>query len=104
MKGCTRTPPPSWQLTRPRRSPWASGTVRPTQKDNELQARINRATGDYQRMNHREPDADSRRLIRTKEGAQYFRELNGRNPADKEELGKFITAQTKPAAPDRRRL
>ncbi|NHW49219.1 relaxase domain-containing protein [Paenarthrobacter sp. MSM-2-10-13] len=68
------------------------------QKDNELQARINRATGDYKRMNHREPDADNRRLIRTKEGAQYFRELNGRNPADKEELGKFITAQTKPAA------
>jgi hypothetical protein len=34
---------------------------RPTQKDNELQARINRATGDYQRMNHREPDADTRR-------------------------------------------
>lgn len=71
---------------------------KPNQKDNELQARINRATGDYQRMNHREPDADTRRLIRTKEGAQYFRELNGRNPADKEELGKFITAQTKPAS------
>ncbi|AOY74419.1 conjugal transfer protein TraA (plasmid) [Arthrobacter sp. ZXY-2] len=71
---------------------------RTQQKDNELQARINRATGDYQRMNHREPDADNRRLIRTKEGAQYFRELNGRNPADKEELGRFITNQTKPAA------
>lgn len=71
---------------------------KPNQKDNELQARINRATGDYKRLNHREPDADNRRLIRTKEGAQYFRELNGRNPADKEELGKFITAQTKPAA------
>jgi conjugative relaxase-like TrwC/TraI family protein len=71
---------------------------RPTQKDNELQARINRATGDYQRMNHKDPDADNRRRIRTKEGAQYFRELNGRNPGDKEELGKFITAQTKPAS------
>ncbi|MFB0840482.1 MobF family relaxase [Arthrobacter sp. E44] len=71
---------------------------KPNQKDNELQARINRATGDYKRLNHREPDADNRRLIRTREGAQYFRELNGRNPANKEELGKFITAQTKPAA------
>jgi conjugative relaxase-like TrwC/TraI family protein len=71
---------------------------RPTQKDNELQARINRATGDYQRINHKDPDADNRRRIRTKEGAQYFRELNGRNPGDKEELGKFITAQTKPAS------
>jgi len=71
---------------------------RPTQKDNELQARINTATGDFQRMNHREPDADARRVIRTKEGAQYFRELNGRNPGDKEELGRFITAQTKRAS------
>ncbi|KQR64056.1 hypothetical protein ASF98_11115 [Arthrobacter sp. Leaf337] len=71
---------------------------KPTQKDNELQARINTATGDYRRMNHKEPDADARRLIRTKEGALYFRELNGRNPSDKEELGRFITAQTKPAS------
>jgi conjugative relaxase-like TrwC/TraI family protein len=33
-----------------------------------------------------------------KEGAQYFRELNGRNASDKEELGRFVTAQTKPAS------
>lgn len=71
---------------------------KPTQKDDELQKRINTAIGDFRRLNHREPDADNRRLIRTKEGAQYFRELNGRNPSDKEELGKFITAQTKPAS------
>ncbi|WP_432246092.1 MobF family relaxase (plasmid) [Arthrobacter sp. G.S.26] len=71
---------------------------KPTQKDDELQKRINTATGDFQRLNKREPDADARRLIRTKEGAQYFRELNGRNPADKEELGRFITANTKPAS------
>ncbi|MDP9890014.1 conjugative relaxase-like TrwC/TraI family protein [Arthrobacter oryzae] len=69
-----------------------------SQTDNELQSRIDRGIADYTRMNHSAPDADNRRLIRTKEGAQYFRELNGRNPADKEELGKFITAQTKPAA------
>ncbi|MET3165084.1 UNVERIFIED_ORG: conjugative relaxase-like TrwC/TraI family protein [Arthrobacter sp. UYEF10] len=69
-----------------------------SQTDNELQSRIDRGMGDYTRMNHAAPDADNRRLIRTREGAQYFRELNGRNPADKEELGKFITAQTKPAA------
>ncbi|MDQ0031507.1 MobF family relaxase [Arthrobacter bambusae] len=68
------------------------------QKDNELRARVDRALGDYQRMNHREPDADTRRQIRMKEGAQYFRELNGRNPSDKEELGRFVTAQTKPGS------
>ncbi|MGC0239515.1 MobF family relaxase [Arthrobacter sp. SD76] len=49
-------------------------------------------------MNHKDPDTDARRRIRTKEGAQYFRELNGRNPADKEELGRFITAQNKPGS------
>jgi conjugative relaxase-like TrwC/TraI family protein len=68
------------------------------QKDNELRARVDRALGDYQRMNHREPDADTRRKIRMKEGAQYFRELNGRNASDKEELGRFVTAQTKPGS------
>jgi conjugative relaxase-like TrwC/TraI family protein len=68
------------------------------QKDNELKARVDRALGDYQRMNHREPDADTRRVIRMKEGAQFFRELNGRNAADKEELGRFVTAHTKPGA------
>ena len=68
------------------------------QKSSELAARIDRATGDYRRMNHKDPDTDARRRIRTKEGARYFRELNGRNPADKEELGRFITAQNKPGS------
>ncbi|MFB0839990.1 MobF family relaxase [Arthrobacter sp. E44] len=68
------------------------------QKDNELKARIDRSMGDYRRMNHTDPDADTRRLIRMKEGAQYFRELNGRNASDKEELGRFVTAQTKPGS------
>jgi conjugative relaxase-like TrwC/TraI family protein len=68
------------------------------QKDNELKARVDRALGDYQRMNHREPDADTRRVIRMKEGAQFFRELNGRNASDKEELGRFVTAHTKPGS------
>ena len=69
-----------------------------SQKENELRARIDTAMGDYRRMKHKEPDADSRRLIRMKEGAQYFRELNGRNASDKEELGRFVTAQTKPGS------
>jgi conjugative relaxase-like TrwC/TraI family protein len=69
-----------------------------SQKDNEFRSRVDRALGDFQRMNHREPDADTRRKIRMKEGGQYFRELNGRNPSDKEELGRFVTAQTKPGS------
>ena len=69
-----------------------------SQKDHELQSRINVAMGDYKRMNHTDPDADTRRRIRMKEGAQYFRELNGRNAKDKEELGRFVTAQTKPGS------
>lgn len=68
------------------------------QKENDLRARIDRAMGDYKRMNHRDPDTDTRRLIRMKEGAQHFRELNGRNASDKEELGRFVTAQTKPGS------
>ncbi|MEA5456915.1 MobF family relaxase [Sinomonas sp. JGH33] len=69
-----------------------------SQKDGELASRIGRGLGDFERMNSRAPDADERRLIRVREGAQYFRELNGRNASDKEELGRFITANTKPAS------
>lgn len=69
-----------------------------SQKDKELGSRIETAMADYKRMNHKDPDADNRRLIRMKEGAKYFRELNGRNASDKEELGRFVTAQTKPGS------
>lgn len=69
-----------------------------SQKDNELAKRIQTAMNDYERINHGKPDPDNRRLIRMKEGAIYFREMNGRNPTDKEELGRFVTAQTKPGS------
>ncbi|WP_417235521.1 MobF family relaxase [Arthrobacter sp.] len=68
------------------------------QADNVLNGRIKTAMDDFERLEKRAPGPDDRRLIRTREGAQHFRELNGRNPKDKEELGRFITAQTKPAA------
>ncbi|WP_113719740.1 MobF family relaxase [Arthrobacter dokdonensis] len=68
------------------------------QKNAELAGRITTALGDYERMNHTEPDADTRRKIRMKEGARYFREVNGRNPSDKEELGRFVTAETTPGS------
>nr|AXV46671.1 conjugal transfer protein TraA, relaxase [Arthrobacter sp.] len=68
------------------------------QGDNVLSARIKTAMGDFERIEKRAPGPDDRRLIRTRVGAVYFRELHARNPKDKEELGRFITAQTKPAA------
>ncbi|MGO2533421.1 MobF family relaxase [Arthrobacter rhombi] len=68
------------------------------QGDNTLSARISTAMGDFERLEKRAPGPDDRRLIRSREGAIRFRELNARNPKDKEELGRFITAQTKPAS------
>ncbi|MBM7781871.1 MobF family relaxase [Arthrobacter tumbae] len=67
-------------------------------KENVLSGRIATRMGDFQRLQHREPDVDERRLIRTKAAGEYFRELHGRNAKDKEELGRFMTAQQKPAA------
>ena len=69
-----------------------------TQNENILHHRINTALGDFERLQHRAPGVDERRVIRAKVGAQYFRELHGRNPASKEELGRFISQQMHPAA------
>ncbi|GAA5226055.1 MobF family relaxase [Paeniglutamicibacter antarcticus] len=68
------------------------------QGENVLGSRINTAMGDFERMEKRSPGPDDRRLIRSRVGAVYFREMHARNPKDKEELGRFITAQTKPAS------
>lgn len=68
------------------------------QAENVLGGRIKTSLGDFERLQKREPGPDDRRQIRAREGAIYFRELNARNPKDKEELARFITAQTKPAA------
>ncbi|WDD26925.1 MobF family relaxase (plasmid) [Clavibacter michiganensis subsp. michiganensis] len=61
-----------------------------------MQGRIKDGYDTFQRLNGHEPDAEERRLIRAREGAQAFRDAKGREPADKEELGKFITAATRP--------
>ncbi|QIS43578.1 relaxase domain-containing protein (plasmid) [Clavibacter capsici] len=61
-----------------------------------LQGRIQAGYDTFQRLNGHEADAEERRLIRAREGAQAFRDAKGREPADKEELGKFITAATRP--------
>ncbi|WP_420367156.1 MobF family relaxase [Curtobacterium sp. L1-20] len=64
--------------------------------ENTLQGRIQAGYATFQRMQGHEPNTEERRLIRTREGAQAFREAKGREPADKEELGRYITAATRP--------
>ncbi|WP_104259680.1 MobF family relaxase [Rathayibacter tritici] len=65
-------------------------------KDTELGARIRDAYAAFERVEHRAPDLEERRRIRVREGAQVFREQKGREPFDKEELGRFITAAQRP--------
>ena len=62
----------------------------------DLRQQIETGYSDFTRMNHRAPNAEERRVIRVREGAQAFRTAKGRQPADKEELGRFITAATRP--------
>ncbi|MGA1813712.1 MobF family relaxase [Frondihabitans sp. 4ASC-45] len=61
-----------------------------------LRAAIDEGYARFQRTEHREPDVEERRAIRVREGAQAFRQAKGRPPADKEELGRFITAASRP--------
>jgi len=61
-----------------------------------LRAAIDEGYARFERTEHREPNADERRAIRVREGAQAFREAKGRPPGDKEELGRFITAASRP--------
>jgi len=61
-----------------------------------LRGAIDEGYARFLRTEHREPNADERRAIRVREGAQAFREAKGRPPADKEELGRFITAASRP--------
>jgi len=63
-----------------------------------LRAAIDEGYARFERTEHREPNADERRAIRVREGAQAFREAKGRPPADKEELGRYITAASRPKA------
>ena len=66
------------------------------QGNSGLRAAIDEGYARFERTEHREPTADERRVIRVREGAQAFREAKGRPPADKEELGRFITAASRP--------
>lgn len=50
----------------------------------------------YQRVQHRAPNKDAKAEIRGRVAGQVFRETHGRDAANSAELGRFITAQTKP--------
>jgi conjugative relaxase-like TrwC/TraI family protein len=65
-------------------------------KDNALSQAIGVREIDFERMQGRKPTAEERHRIRATAGAVMFRESHGRNPASKEELGKYITAQLRP--------
>lgn len=67
------------------------------QKDNELLGKIRDANEAFERRMKRAPSAKERQQIRARIGAVAFAKAKGRQPASKEELGKFITAATRPA-------
>jgi len=67
------------------------------QKDNALVREIREGLDSFERRFHRAPTADERRQIRARVGAVAFQKAKGRQPSSKEELGRFITAATKPA-------
>jgi len=62
----------------------------------DLSAAIDEGYDRFKRENRREPDVNERRVIRARVGAQAFRQARGRDPEDKEELGRFITSATRP--------
>ena len=62
----------------------------------DLSGKIAAGYADFTKAKGREPGVADRRAIRTREGELAFREAKGRAPADKEELGRFITAATRP--------
>jgi len=65
------------------------------QSEHALGGKIRSAYDDFERIQHREPTTEERRLIRARVGAIAFRQAKGRQPIDKEELGTFITAATR---------
>ncbi len=51
----------------------------------------------FERQNHRSPDPEEHRLIRTRVAAVAFRRDYGRDAGTKEELARYISAKSKPA-------
>ncbi|MBD8104753.1 relaxase domain-containing protein [Plantibacter sp. CFBP 8775] len=65
-------------------------------KGGKLNTAVQAGYAEFERLNGREPDRDERRQVRMREGAIAFRDHYGRQPADVEELGRFVTAAMKP--------
>ncbi|MGO4785180.1 MobF family relaxase [Cryobacterium sp. W22_MBD10_FK3] len=62
----------------------------------DLKDKIKAGYTAFEKTKRREPNVAERRAIRAREGALAFRDAKGRPAADKEELGRFITAATRP--------
>ena len=63
----------------------------------DLSAGIEAGYARFEGTHRREPNVVERRSIRTEEGARAFLVAKGREPADAVELGRYITAATRPA-------
>ena len=67
-----------------------------TQANTELTRRLDEEIARHERTTGAAPTREERQAIRGRVGGQLFRETHGRDARDKEELGRFITAQTTP--------
>ncbi|WP_053004859.1 MobF family relaxase [Kocuria sp. SM24M-10] len=64
--------------------------------DTELTRRLEEEIARHERTTGAAPTREERQAIRGRVGGQLFRETHGRDVRNKEELGRFITAQTTP--------
>lgn len=64
--------------------------------DTELTRRLEEEIARHERTTGAAPNREERQAIRGRVGGQLFRETHGRDVRNKEELGRFITAQTTP--------
>ncbi|MGQ1840286.1 MobF family relaxase, partial [Kocuria turfanensis] len=62
--------------------------------DTELTRRLDEEIARHERTTGAAPTREERQAIRGRVGGQLFRETHGRDVRNKEELGRFITAQT----------
>ncbi|GLC63066.1 hypothetical protein PLESTB_001977100 [Pleodorina starrii] len=62
--------------------------------DTELTRRLEEETARHERTTGAAPTREERQTIRGRVGGQLFRDTHGRDVRNKEELGRFITAQT----------
>lgn len=68
-----------------------------SQADNEYTKRLAEELNRHKRTTGEEPTKEESRLIRGRVAGGLFREMHGRDAKDGEELGRFISQQSKPA-------